>query len=124
MAAVGEIREELQRCKDCSGNVAENKSAGSRYSVAQGELKDLAEKLPAALDSLATVFGLSLFEHNIVLMCAGMELDSTFDSLCAAVQGDLRPFPTFSLPWAHWSALAPDAPLRYWHLIEVSSNGL
>ena len=131
MAAVGEVREELQRYKDCSGNAAENKSARSGYSVAQGELKQAAESLPApaALDILAALFSLSPFERNIVLMCAGMELDSTFDSLCAAIQGDLRPFPTFSLalaalPDAHWSALAPDAPLRYWRLIEVSTNGL
>ena len=131
MAAVGEVREELQRYKDCSGNVAENKSARSGYSVAQGELKQAAESLPgpAALDILAALFSLSPFERNIVLMCAGMELDSTFDSLCAAIQGDLRPFPTFSLalaalPGAYWSALAPDSPLRYWRLIEVSTNGL
>ena len=131
MAAVGEVREELQRYKDCSGNVVENKSARSGHSVAQGELKQVAESLPApaALDILAAVFSLSPFERNIVLMCAGMELDSTFDSLCAAIQGDLRPFPTFSLalaalPDAHWSALAPDASLRYWRLIEVSTNGL
>jgi AAA+ superfamily predicted ATPase len=131
MAAVGEVREELQRYKDCSGNVAENKSACSGYSVAQRELKQAAESLPgpAALDILAALFSLSPFERNVVLMCAGMELDSTFDSLCAAIQGDLRPFPTFSLalaalPDAHWSALAPDASLRYWRLIEVSANGL
>ena len=131
MAAVGEVREELQRYKNCSGNVAENKSARSEYSVALGELKQAAEGLPApaALDILAALFSLSPFERNIVLMCAGMELDSTFDSLCAAIQGDLRPFPTFSLalaalPSAYWRALAPDSPLRYWRLIEVSTNGL
>lgn len=131
MAAVGEVREELQRYKDCSGNAAENKSARLGYSVAQGELKQAAESLPApaALDILTALFSLSPFERNIVLVCAGMELDSTFDSLCAAIQGDLRPFPTFSLalaalPGAYWSAFAPDAPLRYWRLIEVSTNGL
>ena len=131
MAAVGQVREALQRYKDSSGNVAEDKSAPSGYSVAQGELKQAAESLPApaALDIFAALFSLSPFERNIVLMCAGMELDSTFDSLCAAIQGDLRPFPTFSLalaalPSAYWRALAPDSPLRYWRLIEVSTNGL
>lgn len=131
MAAVGEVREELQRYKDCSGNAAEKKSVRSGYSVAQGELKQAFESLPApaALDILAALFSLSPFERNIVLMCAGMELDSTFDSLWDTIQGDLRLFPTFSLalaalPGAHWSALAPDAPLRYWRLIEVNTNGL
>lgn len=131
MAAVGEVRKALQRYKDCSDNVAENKSLRMGYSVEQEELKQAAESLsaPAALDSLAALFGLSPFERNIILMCAGMELDSTFVSLCAAIQGDTSPFPTFSLALAaltdaYWSALAPNAPLRYWRLIEISTNEL
>jgi AAA+ superfamily predicted ATPase len=131
MTAVDEVREELQRYKDSSGNVADNKSESLGYSVAKEESKESDENIsdPAALDSLVSLFSLSPFERNIVLMCAGMNLDSTFDLLCASIQGDQHPFPTFSLalaalPGAHWSALAPDAPLRYWRLIEVSTNGL
>ena len=80
---------------------------------------------PPALEVLWERFGLSPFERDILLLCAGMELDSSFAALCASAQGDpARPFPTFSLalaalPGAHWSALSPGAPLRYWRMIDV-----
>jgi ATPase family associated with various cellular activities (AAA)/Winged helix domain, variant len=90
-------------------------------------LREAAEAMPApaALDTLCAAFGLSPFERDVLLLCAGMELDSTFPSLCAAAQGQQqRALPTFSLalaalPEAHWSALTPVAPLRHWRLIEV-----
>jgi hypothetical protein len=84
---------------------------------------------PPALDTLCATFGLSLFERDLLLLCAGIELDSKFASLCATAQGDAaRAYPTFSLalaalPEAHWSALAPNAPLRRWRLIEISNGG-
>ncbi len=80
---------------------------------------------PAALEILCTAFSLSPFERDVLLLCAGVELDSTFSSLCAAAQGDpLKTYPTFSLalaalPNPYWSALTPAAPLRRWRLIEV-----
>src|SRR5206468_5269866 len=83
---------------------------------------------PAALETLCATFGLSTFERSVLLLCAGIELDSAFAPLCAAAQGDAnRAFPTFSLalaalPDAHWSALTPDAPLRRWRLIEVGAG--
>ena len=83
---------------------------------------------PPALDTLCATFGLSPFERDVLLLCAGIELDSKFASLCATAQGDMtRPYPTFSLalgamPDPHWSALAPNAPLRRWRLIEISNG--
>ena len=80
----------------------------------------------AALDRLVALFGLSPFERDLLVLCAGVELDAAFAPLCAAAQGDpARPYPTFSLALAaldgaHWSALTPDAPLRRWRLIEVA----
>ncbi|UCF90306.1 MAG: ATP-binding protein [Desulfobacterales bacterium] len=74
---------------------------------------------------LVGYFGLSPFERDLLLLCAGTELDSRMADLCALCQGDpLRRTPTFGLalavlPEAHWSALTPDGPLRYWRLIEV-----
>ena len=88
--------------------------------------KDMAP-LPA-LESLCNLFGLSPFERNVLLLCAGIELDSKISSLCASLQGEpARNYPTFSLalslfPEAHWSALTPAAPLRWWRLIEVGSG--
>ena len=80
---------------------------------------------------LATVchlFHLSPFERDLLLLCAGMELESNFAPLCAAAQGNpQRSYPTFSLalaalPNPDWSAIAPNAPLRQWQLIEVGEG--
>jgi len=77
---------------------------------------------PAALERLCEVFGLSPFERDTLLLCAGIELDGRFAALCASAQGDpSRPWPTFgmalaSLDEAHWSALLPQTPLRRWRL--------
>ena len=78
---------------------------------------------PSALDVLCRTFGLSPFERAVLALCGGMELDASFAGLCAACHD--APHPTFSLalavfPDAHWSALAPDAPLRHWRMIELS----
>jgi len=84
--------------------------------------------VPPALDRLGALFGLSPFERDLLVMCAAVELDASFSTLCAEAQGDpRRTFPTFSLalaalPGAHWSALTPDAPLRYWRLLELSTG--
>jgi ATPase family associated with various cellular activities (AAA) len=83
---------------------------------------------PAALDALCASFGLSPFEKSVLLLCAGIEFDSGFASLCAAAHGDpARNYPTFSLALAlfadaHWTALTPDGPLRRWRLIEVGTG--
>jgi hypothetical protein len=78
---------------------------------------------PPALLRLCAAFGLTSFERDILLLCAGMDLDAAFPTLCA-------PAPTFglalaALPAAHWDALAPASPLRRWRLISMgSSNAL
>jgi ATPase family protein associated with various cellular activities (AAA)/winged helix domain-containing protein len=84
-----------------------------------GEIVELA---PSALDFLAEAFGLSAFERAILLLCAGVEMDSRFAHSCANPAGN--PGATFALALAtldapHWSALAPDRPLRRWRMIEI-----
>jgi hypothetical protein len=80
---------------------------------------------PYAIDSLSAAFGLSPFERDVLLLCAGPEFQDAFGRACAAAQGDpSRTYPTFglalaALPEAHWSALSPRGPLRFWQLIEV-----
>jgi len=82
-----------------------------------------------AFETLSKLFGLSPFERAVLLLCAGMELESSFAALCAAAHGNpQQAYPTFglalaALPDAHWSALAPDAPLRHWRLIEFAAGG-
>jgi hypothetical protein len=105
----------------------ESEAAGSEQDHST-DTDGSAAKPASALDRLSTAFGLSKFERNVVLLCAGVELDSAFGGLCAAAQGDsTRHYPTFSLalaavPEAHWSALAPNAPLRRWRLIEAGTG--
>ncbi len=79
-----------------------------------------------SLDALATMFGLSAFERAIVLVCAGLELDSRVGGACAEASGRAdAPHPTFALalavlPDPHWSALGPESPLRRWRLVDIS----
>jgi ATPase family associated with various cellular activities (AAA)/Winged helix domain, variant len=80
---------------------------------------------PPALDLLAKLFGLSAFERRLLAMCAGVELDAQFAALCRDAAGASGP--TFSLalaalPDAHWSALTPSAPLRYWGMVEIGPS--
>ena len=80
------------------------------------------------LDQLCGNFGLSTFERDILVLCAGMELDSNIANLCSLAQGDnQKPFPTLSLALSlfanpHWSALTPPAPLRRWRMIELGKG--
>ncbi|HYK05705.1 MAG TPA: ATP-binding protein [Thermoanaerobaculia bacterium] len=92
--------------------------------VALEPLPELEPPLEPAIDVLCRRFGLSSFERRLLLLCAGVELDSSVAALCAAAQANNVRQPTFSLalavlPDAHWSALTPDAPLRRWKLIEL-----
>ncbi len=71
----------------------------------------------ASLDRIVGCFGLSPFERQVLLLCAGVELDGEIARLVDGVA-------TFNTalalsPDAHWSALAPAAPLRRWDLIEA-----
>jgi predicted nucleic acid-binding protein len=84
---------------------------------------------PAAIDQLADAFGLSAFEREIVLLAAGVEMDSALACASRALLGrESRAGAalTFGLALArlddpHWSALAPDGPLRRYRLIEIDA---
>jgi hypothetical protein len=83
---------------------------------------------PAAIDQLAETFGLSSFERDLLLLCAGVEMDAELAAGCAAATGAAnRPFATFGLALAaladpHWSALTPVRPLRLWRLLELKDE--
>jgi len=80
---------------------------------------------PSALDALASAFGLTPFEKDLLLLLAAVELDGATAELTARLNGDSqRSAVTFSqaldgLPGAHWSALTPGSALRHWRLVDV-----
>ena len=84
--------------------------------------------LPPAIDRLCDIFDLSPFEREILLMCAGVEMDSLLARLCGEATGTPgRPTVTFGLamaafPLPHWSALTSARPLRRFRLIEMEPN--
>jgi ATPase family associated with various cellular activities (AAA) len=83
---------------------------------------------PAAIDHLAGCCGLSAFERDVALLCAGVEMDAQLAAQCALATGESRrPGATFGLALAsleapHWSALTPAGPLRRWRLIDVDDS--
>ena len=128
-AALKVVRTELEYHK-ASAYILSGFSRSWRHDFIKAEksLKSAAESMPspAALDRLVKIFGLSSFEQKIILMCAGVELDSKFATLVSSFRDKSQvPLPSFSLALsafqdAHWSALMPDAPLRYWRLVEIA----
>ncbi|HEY1294265.1 MAG TPA: ATP-binding protein [Chloroflexota bacterium] len=96
-------------------------------------LAELAEELNQggvrpSLDVLCEEFGLSDFERQVLLLCAGVELDASFAPLCAMLNGDSAgAFPTFAVAFAalatpHWSAVGQLGPLRHWRLVELEES--
>ncbi len=84
---------------------------------------------PPAVEQLTNILGLSAFERDILLLCAGAELDSSVTDLLQSIQGEALMLPTFSLalsalPGSHWGVIAPNGPLRYWRLIDINRSQL
>ncbi|HEV2862134.1 MAG TPA: ATP-binding protein [Pyrinomonadaceae bacterium] len=135
LARLASVREALARYvereqgagEEARGEAPAEELGREASAASEGEPESSAESesVPSALDALCAGFGLSPFERDVLLMCAGVELDASFAALCATAQGEgRRGHPTFglalaALPGAHWSALSPAAPLRYWRLVEV-----
>jgi hypothetical protein len=84
---------------------------------------------PPALIILCQRFGLSLFERDLLLLCAAPELDTRIPALCARAQGDPdRTYPTFALAFAlfdnpAWDVISPERQLRYWKMLEIDESG-
>lgn len=123
--ALAGLRERLERYRDDKvDNVGESERNPRQT------LDDASRSMssPPALEVICRQFGLSSFERDILLLCAGVELESSFLSLLASLKANSeQPHPTFSLALAtlndpHWSALTPASPLRRWHLIEVEAG--
>ena len=83
---------------------------------------------PAALEILCQLFNVTPFERDIILLCAAVELDSTMPKLLGELNGYRKRInPTFGLALSifsdgHWSALAPDRPLRYRQIVHFGEG--
>jgi hypothetical protein len=80
------------------------------------------------LARLRELFGLSDFELDIILLCAGTALDPRFLAALAAMRPAAHA-PTFGLALTalehpHWSAISRLQPLRYWRLIDLGPGTL
>ena len=86
------------------------------------------EAAAKTLRNVASAFALSSFEANLLLLAAAVELDADVASLCGGLQqqnaGSGASFALASRVFegAHWSALLPSAPLRYWRLVDLDSR--
>ncbi|MCC5666842.1 ATP-binding protein [Nostoc sp. CHAB 5784] len=126
MDALEVIRELLEAKSNSTGEDVKthSQSSGNRL---EGEARSQIV-VPPTIKMLCERFGLSNFERDVLLLCAGMEFDSSWASLCAEINGDrLQNYPTFSLalavlPAPNWAALTPSANLRRWRLIEVGAG--
>jgi SpoVK/Ycf46/Vps4 family AAA+-type ATPase len=125
MAAIGLLRKTLELYAAArNGETADD----TDVRIAQALLAEAEAALPSpsAIEMLCARFGLSDFERDVLLLCAGPELDGAFPQIFAAAQGDVsRRAATFSLalaalPGAHWSALLPAGPLRKWRLVDFA----
>jgi hypothetical protein len=123
-ASLEHVRRRLEACahQDATTEAGLDSEAGSGNDAAPTEWQLSA---PPALQTICAAFELTPFERDLLLLCAGLELDARFAPLCAALAKDGRGArATFSLALAvlenpHWSAVTPAGPLRHWHLLET-----
>lgn len=79
------------------------------------------------LDALAAAFRLSGFEREALLVAAGVEVDEGLAPALGEIDPEGRGALCFApllarIPGAHWSALAPDGPLRRWELLRIADT--
>lgn len=122
LAAVDHVRQFL---KFQIAHAGEKRDSNSLESFMAQDFPVFNYSEPSTLDSLCTLFGLSPFERDILLLCLGMELDPSFGALCGSAQGSQElAFPTFALALSvlkngDLRAIAPVSPLQHWLLLEI-----
>jgi hypothetical protein len=129
VAILNQLHAILESYLEQSDNSTDTERTSLNRDQSEIRIKEVASTTPPpALEQLCQKFGLSEFEKSILVFCAAVEIDLRFPKLCAEVHGTEHQYnPTFglalsTLPNPHWSALAPDSPLRYWKLLELGSG--
>jgi hypothetical protein len=127
IATLAAIRYALQQSVTRLG-----RSVGSAEEVVpQQDAKEIARSLPEppVLERIATRFSLTEFERNVLVLCAGIELEPDFGRLCGQINGSATSnWPTFSLSFtvfpeiAYWSAATGYGALMRWRLVHVEGK--
>ncbi|GLS27378.1 ATP-binding protein [Marinibactrum halimedae] len=76
------------------------------------------------LNRLCTLFELSQFDRQLLLLCIGAELDPEISSLCEQLIGQSLPNLALALRCfsGHCAALSHEQPLVYFKLLEINSS--
>lgn len=97
--------------------------AGDAGSMAPPAMQATPTRFVPALQRCSELFGLSGFETEVLLLCAGVALDTGLaDAVAQAGGRDGLPSFSFAMTLSeavHWDALSPQAPLRYWQLVRT-----
>ena len=84
---------------------------------------EAAERPLPSLAILCRTFDLSSFERDLLVLAAAPDLQQGFEGYLGGGEMARRAatlgLALTALPGVHWNALAPDAALRYWRLVEV-----
>jgi SpoVK/Ycf46/Vps4 family AAA+-type ATPase len=107
---------------------ADDNSLAEALAAIDAELEEIRVDMPLspALEMLCKQLDLDGFERDILLLCAGVELDGGIADFCAGA-AQMSRHPTLelllnALPDAHWNALSPASALRGWRLVDVASG--
>ncbi len=90
------------------------------------ESKEIDES--STLADLCSIFDLTQFERDLLLLCVAVELDPTVGDLCAKLQGrEELNFPSLALALTHFprasmTVLSQHCPLQYWRLLEFGKG--
>jgi ATP-dependent 26S proteasome regulatory subunit len=125
------LRRQIEKYYSGTGNTdQQHEFTGNSDQLQELDKLQAGMQAPPSIERIVDIFGLSVFERNILVMCAAMELDSGFAEMIARIQGEQSLFqPSLglalaALPGAHWSAVSPGGGLRYWRLLEVNKMQL
>jgi hypothetical protein len=128
LTRIAAVRATLMRL--CRADQQESAAAADEGMTLAARADEQAQAMasPPALDRVIDIFSLSMFERDVLALCAGAALDPAFAGLCAAASGDPQATsPTFALAFAafdeeHWSAITPSGALRKWRLVQVGRS--
>ena len=107
-------------------NILNNCISGKKDNISELQPSNLSHA--SALEQLCYIFNLSSFERDIILLCAGMEINSHWRDLLAKINKNPQlNYPSFNLalrilPDPYWQSLTPASALRHWKLIEIGGG--